>query len=305
MCECERNLELDTKNSIVNDVLLYGPSVVFEHNLESTLKSTSASVCQMFLANICDSKSKSYLNKNQSTSWLVPRLSASDKNRSEKYLVEHKKQFFVHAPLSLNLAGDKKQAVAKCLSQQLNEISGLPAVCVAHIGKVGTINDTLETINLIDIPSSKYVNHQLLLECAAGGKSQCGSTWKEIRSLYEQLDTTKVGLCLDTAHLFASKMSTLMSHESIVRLFDKAEDITGLSPGLIHLNGSKHQYGSKIDAHNSLTDTDHIWSSDSDREGLASLLERCNTDRIAMICETGNYNFDLDIINSYGYDIQV
>jgi deoxyribonuclease-4 len=263
----------------------------------------------MFLSNICSSESKSRLNYEQTTSWLVPTLSKKDKEMSLKLLTDNNRQFIVHSPLSLNLAGDKSLAVAKVLNQQLIQISDLPASCVVHIGKVGTIEDVVLTLDKIELPQlnrnqDNFPNHQLLLETAAGKGTELGSNWKQVRKLYELLDTKKIGICLDTAHLFVSSMSTLSSHESIVKLFDRVESICGKTD-LIHLNGSSYEFGAKNDKHQALCSNDYIWTNDEDKEGLKSLIVRCQDDTIPIICETHNFNSDVDTLNEFGYDIEV
>lgn len=96
----------------------------------------------------------------------------------------------------------------------------------------------------------------LLLETSAGSGATVGHTWDELQTLLELLtpaadDTTapRVGLCLDTAHMFAAGHAI---HEaaglaSLVADLDRRNLLRRVQ--LVHLNDSASLFASKRDRH--------------------------------------------------------
>lgn len=298
MCDCQ--ISTNIGNISLKERLIYGPSISYTGNLYDTLSKSNYDVCQFFLAN--HKPEAGGLIKSPSTSWSIPKLSKRDKEKSLQYLIDNNRQFYVHSPLSINLASNKGINV---MNQQLDQISGLPAACVVHISKNGTLEDVASNIEQINVPTSSYIPYQLLLETSAGKKGELGANWREIRKLYEAIDSKRIGLCIDTAHLHSSEMSTMISHESIVHLIDKVESTTGHNPNLIHLNGSAYEFGAKKDKHSTLVTNDYIWNEKEEIEGLKSLLIYARDNNVPCICETHNFETDCQTINSFGYDIEI
>jgi endonuclease IV len=215
-----------------------------------------------------------------------------DKEKCKQYCESNGLAFYVHCPLwcnlSLNVNVDEKNTVNKSkgvVMSQLYQISDMPAACVLHIGTGGTIENVANTINSMDIKPGTHIDFpkQLLLEVSAGQGGQLGSNWDEIRKLYEAIDKP-VGICLDSQHLFGSGMCDWKDAESVVKLFDTAQEVSkGIQ--LFHLNDSKVDYGSKVDRHFSLG-RGKIWY--KNKESLKALLERCNEDKINLVLETGD-----------------
>lgn len=211
------------------------------------------------------------------------------------YLRENNLCFYIHTPiwsdLSIPEVNDEKFIVNKTrgvVQSELYQILDLPAAAVLHIGKGGpgsTIQNVADRLNSMSIEKGKYpgFDKQLLLEISAGQGGQLGDNWDEVRRLFEAVDKP-IGLCVDTQHAFASKMTDWDGPESVVKLFDQAEEASG-GIQLFHLNDSKTEYGSNIDRHFALG-KGYIWK--KDQSSLTALLERCKTDNINLVLETGN-----------------
>lgn len=219
--------------------------------------------------------------------------------------------FYVHCPYVANLAkvGHDGQESANLVDSQLGSLGGLPSACVLHIGSVGTIQQVATRIN--DLENLRRGIHskaprQLLLENSAGQGTSLGRTWDELRHLFEAIDTNRVGLCLDSQHLFAAGMCDFSDHESVVRLFDTANDICPGGLQLIHLNDSLKPFGSCVDRHESIGQG-YIWgtrdpiSGHQNDESLRSLVERCHETALDMVLETPSQGFDLELLRrGYG-----
>lgn len=92
-----------------------------------------------------------------------------------------------------------------------------------------------------------------VIEITAGQGSNVGYTFKHIRRLIDNFkDKSKVGVCIDTCHAFASgyDISTADKFDSVMEEFDKVIGIKYLKA--FHLNDSKKEHSSKVDRHASL-----------------------------------------------------
>ncbi len=91
---------------------------------------------------------------------------------------------------------------------------------------------------------------RLLMELTAGQGTVIGSTFEEMALLLKKIPAKlrkRVGVCLDTAHVFAGGYDLIKDYDGVWARFD---DIIGLDLlGLIHLNDSKAPLGSKKDRH--------------------------------------------------------
>jgi deoxyribonuclease-4 len=90
----------------------------------------------------------------------------------------------------------------------------------------------------------------LLLETTAGSGTVIGSTFEEMAELIERVPNahrSRVGVCLDTAHVFAAGYDLIGDYDGVLARFD---DTIGLSRlRMMHLNDSKAPLGSKRDRH--------------------------------------------------------
>jgi deoxyribonuclease-4 len=91
---------------------------------------------------------------------------------------------------------------------------------------------------------------RLLMELTAGQGTVIGSTFEEMAALLALIPARlrgRVGVCLDTAHVFAAGYDLVSDCAGVFSQFD---DIIGLDQlGLIHLNDSKVPLGSHKDRH--------------------------------------------------------
>ena len=105
----------------------------------------------------------------------------------------------------------------------------------------------------------------LLLETAAGGRGAMGNTAEELGHILSLAESgSHLGVCLDSAHLFAAgyPVHTCRGLGETLDGFDAA-----LGPGrmgLVHLNDSATDLGSRRDRHANL------WTGAIGREGLAA-----------------------------------
>ena len=90
----------------------------------------------------------------------------------------------------------------------------------------------------------------LLMELTAGQGTVLGSTFDEMADLLSRIPAalrTRVGVCLDTAHVWAAGYDLVTDYDGVIAQFD---DKIGLAQlGCLHLNDSKAKLGSHLDRH--------------------------------------------------------
>lgn len=94
---------------------------------------------------------------------------------------------------------------------------------------------------------------RLLMELTAGQGTVIGSTFEEMAQLLALIPAQlrkRVGVCLDTCHVFAAGYDLIKDHDGVWTRFDAVIGLDSL--GLIHLNDSKGALGSKKDRHDLL-----------------------------------------------------
>jgi deoxyribonuclease-4 len=90
----------------------------------------------------------------------------------------------------------------------------------------------------------------VLIEGTAGAGTALGSTFEELRALRDAMPVsarTRVGFCLDTAHLHAAGYDVAGAIEAVWEQFDRTVGLTLLR--CLHLNDSKGARGSRLDRH--------------------------------------------------------
>ncbi len=127
----------------------------------------------------------------------------------------------------------------------------------------------------------------ILLENTADGGMQTGGELGHIGEVIDAIDKVggksgglNLGLCFDTCHAFAAghPMKTKADADKLVRAIDGGVGIKRL--GLIHLNDSKGDLGSKIDRH------DHIGKGKIGSAGLKAFLTQAKIKNIPLVLET-------------------
>ncbi len=121
----------------------------------------------------------------------------------------------------------------------------------AHIGS-GVENG----INRIGAALNKVLNKYadgrttICLEAIAGAGSTIGRTFEELQAILDQIeDSSRVGVCLDTCHIFAAgyDIRTKSAYQSTMAAFDRVIGLGRLK--VWHLNDSKGECGSHRDRH--------------------------------------------------------
>jgi deoxyribonuclease-4 len=91
---------------------------------------------------------------------------------------------------------------------------------------------------------------KLLMEMTAGSGTAIGSTFDEMAHLIDLIPRTqrkRVGVCVDTAHIFAAGYDITSDYDGVMSRFDDTIGLKRLK--MMHLNDSKAPLGSHRDRH--------------------------------------------------------
>ena len=94
---------------------------------------------------------------------------------------------------------------------------------------------------------------RVLLELTAGSGTSVGGTFENLRAILDMIpeqQSGRVGVCLDTCHAYSAGYDLVNDYEGVVTRFDEVVGLERL--GLIHLNDSKHPFGSHKDRHETI-----------------------------------------------------
>ena len=185
---------------------------------------------------------------------------------------------FCHATYLINLASPDPELAAKsraCLSANLSTAEGMGADgLVLHIGShrgsgfdtalpnvADALMEALDGVDAGDDPCP------ILLENAAGAGDTVGRSFEELAQVIAAADgDERLGVCLDTQHLWASGVP-FASIEEADELVELIADTVGLERlRCLHLNDSKVAFGANKDRH------ENIGEGSIGAEGLSALL---------------------------------
>ena len=91
---------------------------------------------------------------------------------------------------------------------------------------------------------------RVLLETTAGSGTALGATFEELAEIIARIPgrmRRRVGVCIDTAHIFAAGYDIGREYDDVITRFDQTVGLERL--GAMHLNDSKAPLGSRRDRH--------------------------------------------------------
>ena len=93
----------------------------------------------------------------------------------------------------------------------------------------------------------------ILLETMSGKGTEVGRTFEELKEIRDRVEhPEKIGVCLDTCHVFAAGYDIVNDLDGVLEIFDKVLGLKLLRA--IHLNDSMMPFGSHKDRHATIGD---------------------------------------------------
>ena len=171
----------------------------------------------------------------------------------------------------------------RCEQLGLNRLNFHPG---SHLNQISIDESLARVSESINIALDKTRGVCAVIENTAGQGSNLGHKFEEIAQIIDKVeDKSRVGVCLDTCHMFAAGYDLNSSSLFSPSPFDEFEKIIGFKylRGM-HLNDAKKPLGSRVDRHDSLgtgeigVDIFKMVLSDDRFDNIPLILETPNTD---------------------------
>ncbi|MBU1112725.1 MAG: deoxyribonuclease IV [Candidatus Omnitrophica bacterium] len=196
----------------------------------------------------------------------------------------------IHIPYTLNLASAKKtfhKITIRDFIVDLIEADRLGAAyLITHMGSYKGSTETAGLLRVVNalkkiLKETEGVNTRLLLENTSGSGSWLGCDFSHQRFVFQELDWNKrVGICLDTAHAWAAgyKINDAVGFNGLLRDIESKVGIERL--GVIHLNDTEVELGSRLDRHFD------IGQGKIGKKGFSAMINNPKLKKIPFILET-------------------
>ncbi len=188
-------------------------------------------------------------------------LRLDDEVRAEytrRYAASGLRGHYLHAVYLINLATPKEQLLRQSIGSLVHymqiaeqlDAEGVVFHPGSHLGMgfdgmldqvAGAIGEILDTV-----PNSPAT---LLVENSAGSGGCVGCNFAELGRIVEAVGSDRVGVCLDTQHMFASGYDVRTPALVRATLDSFAAEVGFDRLGLVHANDSRTPLGSNVDRH--------------------------------------------------------
>ena len=159
-----------------------------------------------------------------------------------------------HGAYTMNLCTAEPEArafAASVLEDDLRRMAAIPGNFYnfhpgSHVGQgvevgIDYISQALKNALRHDYPVT------VLLETMAGKGSEIGGSFLEIRQILDAVGDERVGVCLDTCHVYDAGYDILGDLDGVLAEFDKVIGLPRLRA--LHINDSKNPFASHKDRH--------------------------------------------------------
>lgn len=224
----------------------------------------------MSVAKGLDKTAENVVKMNANTMQIFSRnpRGSSFKTYSEKEIEEfqrirkeyHFGPILAHAPYTLNLASATEKTYEFACMVIREDIARMDALGIenlvfhpgSHTG-IGTEAGIQNIINGLNQAITGDENITVLLETMSGKGSEIGVTFEELKAIRDGLrHPERVGICLDTCHVFAAGYDIVNHLEEVIDEFDRVLGLENLKA--IHLNDSMMPFHSRKDRHATIGD---------------------------------------------------
>lgn len=207
-----------------------------------------------------------------------------------------------HAPYTLNAcAADEglRTFARETMENDLMRLEYVPGSCYnfhpgSHVKQGVEIGITYitEMLNAILKPEQSTT---VLLETMAGKGSEVGRSFEEIRAILDGVKLAeKMGVCLDTCHIYDAGYDIVNHLDDVLEEFDRFIGLNRLKA--IHLNDSKNPMGSHKDRH------EKIGEGSIGLEAVTTIINHPSLKHLPFYLETPNelpgYQKEIELLKS-------
>lgn len=167
----------------------------------------------------------------------------------------HFAPILAHAPYTLNACSSDaglREFAKKTMASDLEIMEFIPNNLYnfhpgSHVGQ--GVDIAIEYISgmLNEILKEEYKT-TILLETMSGKGSEVGASFEEIRRIIDRVELNhKLGVCLDTCHIYSAGYNIVEDLDGVLEQFDKIIGLDRLKA--VHLNDSMMPFNSRKDRH--------------------------------------------------------
>ncbi len=165
-----------------------------------------------------------------------------------------------HAPYTLNACSNKaetRQFAWETMADDLKRMEYTPHNLYnfhpgSHVGQ-GIEQGIAYIAAMLNELLTQDQTTTVLLETMAGKGSEVGSTFEELKAIIDETKRDeKLGVCLDTCHIFDGGYDIVHNLDGVIREFDRVIGLDRLKA--IHINDSKNEAESHKDRHEKIGD---------------------------------------------------
>lgn len=208
-------------------------------------------------------------------------------------------QILAHAPYTMNLCSSKpetREFALNTLTDDLRRMECLPGNLYnfhpgSHTGQ-GVETGISQITYALNTAMFETMQTTVLLETMAGKGSEIGGHFEELREIIDGVKLSdKIGVCLDTCHVFDAGYDIVNNLEGVLCDFDKIIGLERLKA--IHLNDSMNYLGCHKDRHQK------IGQGAIGIEAITRIINDARIKNLPFFLETPNK------IDGYAYEIKL
>lgn len=176
----------------------------------------------------------------------------------DNYKTSRVKVIFSHASYLINLASNDDalwERSTKALIGEVQRCHGLGLdFTIVHPGSAKVLGEQKGMKKIIaalktTLHATENSTVKILLENTAGQGTCIGYRFEHIKQIMDGVDSSRIGMCLDTCHAFAAGYD-IRTKSGFETTMEELDNIVGLKNlHAIHMNDSKGGLGSKLDRH--------------------------------------------------------
>ena len=160
-----------------------------------------------------------------------------------------------HAPYTMNLASDKDKVYEFACMVLREDVARMDRLGIenlvfhpgSHTG-IGVEKGIANIIRGLDQAITGEEKITVLLETMSGKGTEIGERFEELRAIRDgAAHPERIGICLDTCHVFAAGYDIVHDLDGVLQEFDKILGLELLKA--VHLNDSMMPFGSRKDRH--------------------------------------------------------
>jgi len=213
---------------------------------------------------------------------------------------QHFGPIMAHAAYTMNLCSKDagvRQFAKELLKDDLDRVKQIPnTLYVFHPGShtgQGIEQGIAYIVEALNEALDQSIPPIVCLEAMSGKGTEVGSRFEELKAIIDGVKLKeKMGVCLDTCHLFSSGHDIVEALDKVLESFDQIIGLSRLKA--IHLNDSKVDFGSYKDRH------ERIGQGTLGKEAIVKIINHPKLKGIPFYLETPNelegYRAEIDLL---------